>query len=157
MEWGTLELGLSAVLALLLCTTVVTDWRWRDIPNWLTGAIALGAPVFWWASGVELWPGAAIQIAVALVTLAVCAALFHFGAMGGGDVKLLAALALWLPGLTFTRMILIMAIAGGALTLFMLIRHKRAKLLGRPEIPYGIAIAFGGLWVLYERYLNHFA
>ena len=156
MTIGTPELVLAAGLSLLLLITCVTDWRYRDIPNWLTGAIALTAPLFWWASGVPIWPGTAIHIGIALVTLAVAATLFHFGAMGGGDVKLLFGLALWVPGLDFMRLLTIMAIAGGVLTLAFLIYHKAAKISGRPEIPYGIAIALGGLWVFSERYLNHF-
>jgi prepilin peptidase CpaA len=38
----------------------------------------------------------------------------------------------------------------------MLAAHRMAKAAGQPEIPYGIAIAFGGFWVLGERFLNQF-
>ena len=48
-------------------------------------------------------------------------------------------------------------IAGGVLTLIVLIEHKLKKIEGRPEVPYGVAIAFGGLWLLAQRFLNHFA
>ncbi len=157
MTIETPELVLAAGLALLLLTTCVTDWRKRDIPNWLTATVALAAPLFWWAAGVTLWPDAAIQVGVALATFAVGAALFHFGAMGGGDVKLLAALALWFPALSFVNLIVVMSIIGGILTLALLIHHRRLARPGNPEIPYGIAIATAGLWGLAERYFNHFA
>jgi prepilin peptidase CpaA len=156
MMIGTPELVLVAGLSLLLITTCVTDWRHRDIPNWLTGTIAVCAPLYWWATGTALWPDAAIHIGIAAATLAVTAALFAAGAMGGGDVKLLVALALWVPGLDFMRLLIVMSIAGGVLTIAFLIHRKIAKIEGKPEIPYGIAIAFAGLWILSQRYLNHF-
>jgi len=77
--------------------------------------------------------------------------------MGGGDVKLAAALALWFSPSSSLKLIVLMSIAGGLLTLIVLIDHKLRKNQGRPEVPYGVAIAFGGLWLLAQRFLNHFA
>ena len=81
---------------------------------------------------------------------------FAMGAMGGGDVKLVAAIALWLPASSVVALLFIMSVAGGALTLAMLIRHKLARKGGQLEIPYGVAISFGGLWLISERFLNQF-
>jgi prepilin peptidase CpaA len=50
-----------------------------------------------------------------------------------------------------------MSLAGGVLTLGILVWHRFAKREGRPEIPYGVAIAFGGLAILTQRFLNQFA
>jgi len=50
-----------------------------------------------------------------------------------------------------------MSLAGGALTLFMLARHRLAKADHKLEIPYGVAIAVGGIWLIAERFLNQFA
>ena len=44
-----------------------------------------------------------------------------------------------------------------ALTLLVLVWHRAKRREGRPEIPYGVAIAFGGLAILAQRFLNHFA
>jgi prepilin peptidase CpaA len=52
---------------------------------------------------------------------------------------------------------MLMSIAGGVLTLGLLAWHRARKLEGRPEIPYGVAIAFGGLAILTQRFLNQFA
>jgi prepilin peptidase CpaA len=132
------------------------DWRSRTIPNWLNGAIALLAIPFWWASGLALWPDVAAQIGVALAVFALFAIAFHFGAMGGGDVKMVAAVALWLPLGAVLKLLVIMSLAGGLLTIALLIPHRVAKAAGQPEIPYGIAIAFAGFWLLSERFLNQF-
>jgi prepilin peptidase CpaA len=78
--------GLLAGLAIALLIAAFTDLRSRQIGNWLTGAIALAAPLFWWASHLSLWPGVAIQLGVALAAFAVLAGLFAMRAMGVGVV-----------------------------------------------------------------------
>lgn len=143
---GSSHIVLLAGLALLLIVAGVTDWRARTIPNWLNTAIALGALLWWWANGYALWPSVALLVGQAVIVFAIFAAMFAIGAMGGGDVKMISALALWWPPAEFFHLISVMAIAGGILTLAMLIRHKISKAEGRPEIPYGIAIAFAALF-----------
>ena len=147
---------LVAILAAMLLVAATGDLRTRIIPNWLNAAIALLAIPFWWLSGLPLWPEVVAQIAIAAGVFAVFAIAFRIGAMGGGDVKMVAALALWLPPLAVLKLLVIMSLAGGVLTVAMLIRHRLAKAGGRLEIPYGVAIAFGGFWLIGERYLNHF-
>ncbi|HEY0412315.1 MAG TPA: prepilin peptidase [Allosphingosinicella sp.] len=153
---GGLSWLLIAALAALLGAAAVLDWRSRTIPNELNAAIALLAIPFWYATGLAFWPDAALQTAVAGGVFLVFALAFHFGLMGGGDVKMLAALALWLPLGSLVQLIVIMSLAGGVLTLAMLIPHRLAKAAGQPEIPYGIAISFAGLWLISERILNQF-
>jgi prepilin peptidase CpaA len=152
--------GLSDLLVLLLAAALVVaaigDIRSRTIPNWLTLGIALAAIPFWWMSDLGLWPDIAIRIGIALFIFAIFAAAFAAGMMGGGDVKLLAAIALWLQPGAVMLLLVIMALAGGALTLAMVIRQKLAKRSDHLQIPYGVAIAFGGLWLIGERFLNQF-
>jgi len=82
---------------------------------------------------------------------------FYAGMMGGGDVKLASALALWFsPGSTL-KFLVLMSLAGGVLTIGILALHRARGRAGRPEIPYGVAIAFGGLAILAQRFLNQFA
>jgi len=135
---------LVAILAAMLLVAATGDLRARIIPNWLNAAIALLAIPFWWLSGLSLWPEVVAQIAIAAGVFAVFAIAFRIGAMGGGDVKMVAALALWLPPLAVLKLLVIMSLAGGVLTVAMLVRHRLAKAGGRLEIPYGVAIAFAG-------------
>ena len=144
--------GLLASLAIALLIAGFTDFRSRKIGNWLTGAIALGAPLFWWASGLSLWPDVAIQIGVALAAFAVLAGLFALRAMGGGDVKLLTALALWIEPLWFLQLVIIMSLLGGLLTIVFGAWHITRRRKERLAIPYGVAIATAGLWVLTTHY-----
>lgn len=154
MDYAPLQYGLLAALAIALVIAAITDIRSRQIANWLNAAIALGAPLFWWASGLALWPDIAIQLGIALATFAVCAGLFAIRAMGGGDVKLLTALALWVPPLLFLNLLIIMALLGGALTLVLGAWHVMRRRKERLAIPYGVAIASAGLWVIGTNYLT---
>ena len=140
--------ALLAGLAIALLAAAFTDIRRRRIDNRLTAAVAVAAPLFWWATGVALWPGAAFRFGFALTMLMLLAALFAIRAMGGGDVKLLTGLALWLPWQPFLQLVVLMSLFGGVLTLVF---AAAWRLRGRPgalEIPYGVAIAAAGLWVV---------
>jgi prepilin peptidase CpaA len=148
---------LVAVLALLLLVAAVIDIRTFTISNKLVLVVALLAPLFWWASGVPLWPDAALRVAISAGVFTVLAITFYLGMMGGGDVKLAAALVLWFPPAATIAFLVLMSLAGGVLTLVVLGAHKIRHREGRPEIPYGVAIAFGGLWLVAQRFLNHFA
>lgn len=155
MYWG-LAWILLGLLTLLLLAACWFDLKSRTIPNSLVIAVALLALPFWWATGLALWPGAALQIGVAASVFALFAIAFAVGAMGGGDVKLVSALALWLPWQAVVVLLMVMSLAGGALTLAMVIRHRLARREARLEIPYGVAIAFGGLWLIGQRFLYQF-
>lgn len=111
---------LLGALALLLVSAGIQDVRFREIANWKNIAIALLAPFWWWANGLAIWPDMAIQLGVAAIVFAFFAGAFALGQMGGGDVKLIGALALWLPLQPLVSMMMAMALIGGALTLVMI-------------------------------------
>ncbi|MES2172835.1 MAG: prepilin peptidase [Pseudomonadota bacterium] len=157
MNGEIFRLALLGALAALLIAAAITDLRSRIISNRLNLAVAALAPLWWLASGLDLWPGVAVQLLVGAIVFALFAALFAFGMMGGGDVKLLGALALWFPWQAVLSMIVLMAILGGLVTIVTVIHHRMTKRLGQPEIPYGVAISIAALWLLGERYFNHFA
>ncbi len=150
-------LSLHAILAILLCVAIFTDLRSRIIDNWLTGIVALLALLMWIAVGMALWPDMAMQAGIGLAVFGFFTIIFILNQMGGGDVKLIAALALWFPLPTLMLMLIHMSIIGFILTLGFWVRHKRSGAEGQPETPYGVAIALAAPWSIYERYLNHFA
>lgn len=152
-----LSQALDATLVVLLLISCVTDWRERIIPHWLNITIALLAPVGWWVHGLHLWPDIAMQIGLSIGIFAFFLIFQAIGAMGGGDVKLLGALALWLHWPVMFTLIFFMSLFGGVLTLVMLIYHNAKKFEHKLEIPYGIAIALAGLLVICKHYFNHFS
>jgi len=154
---GTFTELLLIGLAALLVVAAIIDVRTFTISNRLNLVVALLAPVYWLSIALTPWPGVAIQLAAATGVFLLFAVAFFAGMMGGGDVKLAAALALWFPPASTLQFIVWMSLAGGALTLGLVLWHRANRRNGRPEIPYGVAIAFGGLVILAQPYLNHFA
>ena len=148
---------LLGALAIALLVAAFTDIRRRQIDNWLNGAIAAGAPLYWWASGLSLWPGVAWQVGVAILTLVALAGLFALRAMGGGDVKLLTALALWIQPLWFVRLLIGMSLIGGVLTIALGTWHVIRRRKERLAVPYGVAISSAALWVLALQFVPAFA
>src|SRR3954465_15942116 len=102
------------------------------------------------------YPGMAIQLAAGGFRSALLAGAFYAGMRGGGDVKLGACLALWFSPAGTIKFLVLMSLAGGLLTLGILGWHRAQRRDGRPEIPYGVAIAFGALAILAQRFLNQF-
>lgn len=148
---------LVGLLALILVVAAVIDIRTFTISNRLNLTVALMAPLFWWSAQIPAWPDVALQVAIAGGVFLLLAGAFYAGMMGGGDVKLAAALALWFSPASTIRFLVLMSLAGGVLTLLIVGLHRARKREGRPEIPYGVAIAFGGLAILTQRFLNQFA
>ncbi|HMO76672.1 MAG TPA: peptidase, partial [Sphingopyxis sp.] len=127
-----------------------------SISNGLNVAIALLAIPFWFASGLNFWPDVAFQVGAALLVFLIFVGLFFLGGMGGGDVKMIGAMMLWVPLALFVPALTVMAIGGGILSAIMLIQ-SRIRPSDKPvEVPYGVAIAVAGLWVLHQHYLNQF-
>ncbi len=153
MQGGLISYGLLAGLAIALLIAAFTDLRRRQIDNWLNLGIAVAAPLFWLASG-QTWVDIAFHLAIATTIFIVLAALFAMGAMGGGDVKLLTALALWIDPIGFIKLLVLMSVIGGLMTLGMTVWHFARKQKGRIAVPYGIAISCAGLWVIFSDYMT---
>jgi len=150
------SIALVAVLAALLAMAAVSDFRARIIANRLNLTIACLAPLYWWSVGLPLWPDVPVQLGLALGVFIAFAILFYLGGMGGGDVKLAAALALWFAPAEMLRLVLLMSIVGAPVTLAAWADHRRSGTKGRVEVPYGIAIAIAAGAILAQRYLNQF-
>ncbi len=144
--------GLLAALAIALVIAAFTDLKSRRIANWLNLSVAVLAPVFWWANGLTIWPDMAIQLGLAIATFAVLSVLFALRAMGGGDVKLLTALALWIEPTAYLQLLVMMALLGGVLTLMFGAWHVMRRQKDKIAIPYGVAIALAGLWTIGTAY-----
>lgn len=148
MQVAAVSYGLLGALAIALLIAATTDLKRRQIDNRLNAAIALTAPLYWWASGATL-TGIAWQLGLCAATFVIALALFAMRQMGGGDVKLLAALALWITPVDFLKMCMIMALIGGAMTVGMAsLRMARGQdgLRGSPAAYLSAAVwlAFSG-------------
>ena len=147
---------LLLALAAMLVFAAIVDVRTFTISNRLNLTVALLAPLYWLSVSLSPWPGFAIQLAAGGAVFALLAGAFYVGMMGGGDVKLAAALSLWFPPSAVLKFLVLTSLAGGILTVAVLAWHRAKRREGRPEIPYGVAIACGGLAILTQRFLNQF-
>lgn len=107
------------------------------------------------------WMTIGWHVLAGLLVLAATFGLFAMGSMGGGDAKLMAATATWMGlGSHLLSYLLLAAVLGGGLTIFLLAYRKSAfaHLWDRPSlprslsldtkgIPYGIALGAAGLIV----------
>jgi len=145
MQGSLVSYALLAALATALVWAAVTDLKRREIDNWLNLAVALGAPVYWLATGMT-WVGMAFQIGLAFVTFLFACTLFAIRQMGGGDVKLLTALSLWIVPLSFVPLVMMMAVIGGGASVAMaLFNMKRVPGETARDVLSGL-IAIGFIW-----------
>jgi prepilin peptidase CpaA len=162
-------LQLAGFVALMLAAALV-DFRRLVIPNGLVVALC----VLWlWhvASMRGISPVAVLEtVAAAVLALAVGAVLFARGWLGGGDVKLFAAASLWAGAGALPDLLLLTGFLGGVLALLFLsplgpwlilaqradpaLAKDRALSVGRPSIPYGVAIAGAALVVTIAPHLG---
>jgi prepilin peptidase CpaA len=136
--------------AILLLWAAGEDMRRLIIPNWISLAVVGLYPVFALTSPAATdWLLAAGTAALVLLGGFM---LFAVRLMGGGDVKLMAAVALWAGPGRLPLLISVTAIVGGVVAAGLLvIRWVRSRRQGRDAgsavMPYGVAIAAGGLAV----------
>lgn len=118
-----------------------SDLTKREIPNAAAVLLGLTAVVDAWIGGSPLQAGWLGCISILIVGFPVSA---YLGLIGAGDIKLLAAAALWTSALD---LLLITAWAGGVLALLYLclnlVRTRRTT-----EIPYGVAVSLSLLLML---------
>src|SRR5262245_10398203 len=110
---------LAAFFLLLLILAALEDlWR-LEINDWVCGAIAAGAFLAVAMNGPagQLWQ----NLLLFALVLGIGTLLFVRGWMGGGDVKLLAACALWFNLDQGWKMLVAVAIAGGLETLLVML------------------------------------
>ena len=112
-----------AAVAIMVAAAVYFDLRDRRIPNWLTMP-GLGLGIL-----LQVISGETAGLVNALLGVAVGTALlilpFAMGWMGGGDLKLLAAIGA-LMGVAFTLSTLVFALAAGGLIALAWLAAKRS-------------------------------
>jgi prepilin peptidase CpaA len=139
----------------------ISDYSRLIIPNRVSLAVAALYPAHVVASaGAVDWQGATLLAAAAF---AIGAVLFALRVIGGGDVKFMSAVVLWVGPALFWPFIVVTTLAGGLLGLALMVGNRywptlAVRVIGMasgvesaalPEalhIPYGVAIAAGGLF-----------
>lgn len=148
-----------AGFAAVLVWAAVQDLLSLRISNWTTLAVLALYPVYVLSAS----PMVALSMALAIggFVFLVGFVLFHFKYFGGGDVKLFAAVALWAGAPLVVGFLLTVAVVGGLLAMLTMtplrlllpymavatrVKVDLARLM-QLQIPYGVPIAAGGLFV----------
>ena len=167
----TIQVGHAAPLVVgagLLLFAAVHDIAARTIPNSTSAALAVLGLAIRVVEGQFL-----SSLLLGAIVFAVCTACWLRGWMGGGDVKLLTAAALFVPPATVGVMIVDTTLYGGVVALIYLIaryfarrravrpypgprafmarvlRAEHWRLLRGSPLPYGSAIAAGALSAIF--------
>ncbi|KQT19509.1 peptidase [Methylobacterium sp. Leaf399] len=155
-------LGLLVVFPFLMAYAASSDLLTMTIPNRVSLILVVGFFAFAAACGFT-WTEVGLHVGAGSLVLAVTFTLFALGVIGGGDAKLAAATALWLGFDHLVDYLIVASIAGGALTLLLLVsrNYPLPFIAGRlpfvlhlhdrkTGVPYGIALAASALVVLPE-------
>lgn len=142
-------------LLIVLGWAAVHDARTFTIPNRIPLS-AVGLYGAWLATGTAGHPLSSLLVAA--IVLAGGFVLFSLRFLGGGDAKLMAAVALWAGPALILDFILWTGLAGGTIAGGMLLAGLKRRVttgstvvdgvpLRAQRLPYGVAIAFGGFAV----------
>ncbi len=127
----------SLVLLAAVMFALVCDLRTREVPDWVPAVIVAWACL---ATALGLnkltWIG---LLAGAIVGGGLAAAVFYLGGLGGGDVKLLAAIGAAVGPWALLSILAWMAVAGGLFALVAAARGKR-DFAYVPAIAVGVAV-----------------
>ena len=166
MSWIVPITSFLAILLLLYAATA--DIATRLIRNEICLALAVLGIAGQLASPMQL----AQSLIVAAILFLLLFGIHQLGKMGGGDVKLLTALAVGLPLTGVMQLLTVTALAGGVLALIhltmrllpyprlapagsSLVRRvyavERWRHLRHASLPYGVAIACGGIWTILSK------
>jgi prepilin peptidase CpaA len=160
-------IALHIVQLLLLLTAAWFDIATRMIPNQISLALIVAGIT------VQLIAASPLQFAASMIAAAVLFGILLFMHsrrwLGGGDVKLLVATMIGLPAIYLINLITATALAGGILALLHLVMRRlphpqlsplgssfirrvyaieRWRNLRHAPLPYGVAIASGGIWTI---------
>ena len=122
----------SVFAVILLLFAAFTDVRWRIISNRVVLSVALAGFVVRTGDGLPALLGAA---SVSVFIFAGMLLLFHFGLVGGGDVKLLAAASMLSTPVEVGRQLVLIALAGGVMALMFLLWRACLRLYRKNSIP----------------------
>ena len=155
-----LLLGLKSIYVACICYAMVSDFRRLIISNWIIVALVATFAVY---AAVRMKPGSILaHVAVAAAVLLFFLTFFLAGWVAGGDVKLIAAIALWIGPENASRFVLLTALLGAILALALLLIKKYGHHVGGTlsgnwlcrravaladgsQCPYGVAIGLAAL------------
>lgn len=139
---STYALLMAAPALGLVVWAAIVDLHSRRIPNWLTFSLILSGIAQSAAFGTLCAPVESMSgLAVGFVLLF---PLFALGAVGGGDLKLLAGLGAWFGPLAALQLFCIEALVGAVLVMAQAVQQGRTNALFRNSAVLAVNITHMG-------------
>lgn len=166
MSWIASTTSCLEIALLLYVATI--DIATRLIRNEICLALAFLGIVGQLASPMQI----GLSLIVAAILFLLLFVIYQRGMIGGGDVKLLVALAIGLPLTGVIELLTATALSGGVLAAVHLMMRglpqpklaaagsslarriyavERWRHLRHAPLPYGVAIACGGIWAILSK------
>src|SRR5262245_7089118 len=149
MTFSTPTFPFQAFYVFCLAYAIVSDFRHLKIPNWLCVMLAVAflpyCALFW--SNIDLLS----HLKITLVVFPLSFLFYYLKWLGGGDVKFLTALSLWMGPPHILAFLMLMAVLGSLLAILILylrwfpnVQSRLPRIVRRwaeeSVCPYGIAI-----------------
>lgn len=148
---------LVAVFPACVLMAVVEDFRFMTISNSLSLTLVIGFIPVSLMAGLP-FDDIFDHYLIGFIFLIVGAVTFMFGLIGGGDVKLMAAIAVWLNPADFGAFLIVTALLGGGLAIVVIVMRRFSSISSKSAkfpwlnadegLPYGLAIGAAALFLL---------
>ena len=160
------QVSIACFVSLVL-VAAASDIAMYRIPNIVILMIIALYPIYVIAAPGEqewLW-----SLGIFALTIAIGIPLAHFRIFGGGDMKLLAVILLWAGPALASPALVLSVLAGGLISILMLTkvrfviagalasigRESLGKMFLAKNMPYGVGLAFGGVFVGWGLMVGH--
>lgn len=160
------QVSIACFVSLVL-VAAASDIAMYRIPNIVILMIIALYPIYVIAAPGEqewLW-----SLGIFALTIAIGIPLAHFKIFGGGDMKLLAVILLWAGPALASPALVLSVLAGGLISILMLTkvrfviagaltsigRESLGKMFLARNMPYGVGLAFGGVFVGWGLMVGH--
>lgn len=164
---GYVDLAILAVFAFAVCLAAIEDVRVFRIPNWASATVVI-AFVPYAALHLGLWE-IGMHLVVAVTIFVITATFWKFRFIGGGDVKLLSAVGLWLGlDMAFPFMLLMTGASVVIAVVLLVVRHfswaiysgvplrpmlRMVAIAETGKCPYALPIAIAALTTIPQKFL----
>ncbi|MEN8197797.1 MAG: prepilin peptidase [Pseudomonadota bacterium] len=160
------QMSIACFVSLVL-VAAASDIAMYRIPNIVILMIIALYPIYVIvAPGEQEWLW---SLGIFALTIAVGIPLAHFKIFGGGDMKLLAVILLWAGPALASPALVLSVVAGGLIAILMMTRvrfliasalasigrESLGKMFLAKNMPYGVGLAFGGVFVGWGLMVGH--
>ncbi|KGJ91195.1 prepilin peptidase [Colwellia psychrerythraea] len=151
---------LHYLVAGLLVKASYLDWRYRQLPNWLSLLVLVSGMSVLLLQQLLVsaqFYDFSLRMITAFLIIVAALPVYYLGGLAAGDIKFIAALSVWFEFEQLKIFLLLTTLVGGLLALIIIGYNVSLNLFNSRDkgnkttiitVPYGIAISLGAAFVL---------